>query len=147
MLFPETTQWLPPSSSLRTDGRDRGRRYKQITRPIWYRCTCTKYHRQTNEALQKGSTTQEAWRLLQARPNQLQHGSLSVSQQCKPWVVCTCLGTGHDSGTITPKRGLHKVYDNTVTQRSLHKVQSIRATLGLLYTCLGTSLAGHTLLA
>ena len=105
------------------------------------------YDRQTNEALQKGSTTQEAWRLLQARPNQLQHGSLSVSQPCKPWVVCTCLGTGHDSGTITPKRGLHKVYDNTVTQRSLHKVHSIRATLGLVYTCLGTSLAGHTLLA
>ena len=69
MLLPETTQWLPPSSSLRTDGRDRGRkRYKQITRPRWYRCTCTKYHRQTNEALQNYNSRTPATLTSQAQP-------------------------------------------------------------------------------
>ena len=134
-----------------SEDRWEGQGKKKIQANHKTQCTCTKYHRQTNKALQKGSTTQEAWRLSQARPNQLQHGSLSVSWQdypCNLWLVCTSLGAGQDSlGTITPKRGLHKVYDNTATQRSLHKVHSIRATLALVYTCLGASLAGQTLLA
>ena len=139
MLFPETTQWLPPSSSLRTDGK---KRYKQITRPdAQLNGKLTRHSREYNSRSLATLTSQTQPSTARIAFSILARLSLQLMARMYQFRSWTGLRYNHS------KRGLHKVYDNTATQRSLHKVHFIRATLGLVYTCLGASLAGQTLLA